>query len=77
MDRAWTLFVDGFGETDIFIGSQFNSELSSSFFGNSYVHPRGNVADKLVLAGSYQFQLSEIEAYKKRIEFSSREIIFL
>jgi hypothetical protein len=58
-----------FGDCDIIIKNNLNSELSSSNFGNSYINPRGNVVDKFVLAGSHKFLLSEIEVYKKEWHF--------
>jgi hypothetical protein len=54
-----------FGDSDIIITNNFNSELCSSDIGNSYIHPQGNMEDKFVLTGSNQFLLSEIEVYKK------------
>jgi hypothetical protein len=37
-----------FGESDIIIKNSFNSDLSSSNFGKSYIHPQSNVEDELV-----------------------------
>jgi hypothetical protein len=54
-----------FGEGDIAIIYSYGLERNSSDFGISYINPRGNVVDKFVLAGSDEFQLSEIEVYKK------------
>ncbi len=54
-----------FGIFDITIRKSFNTYLSSSDIGNSYFIPLGNIDNKFVLAGSYEFLLSEIEVYKK------------
>jgi hypothetical protein len=47
------------------INNNFDSDLSKSNFGISYIHPQGNVVEKFVLAGSDEFLLSEIDVFKK------------
>jgi hypothetical protein len=54
-----------FGLIDISLSNNFNLDFSTSNFGYSYTNPRGNIVDKLLLAGSNHFQLSEIEVFKK------------
>ncbi len=55
-----------FGHSDIIIKNNTHLTFSSSNFGVSYSHPRGDkFEDKLFLAGLNQFQLGEIEVYKK------------
>ena len=60
----------GFGPTfgggrDIYICNSANERMGSySNLGVSYQHPLGNETEKF-LAGSYKFQLSEIEAFQK------------
>jgi hypothetical protein len=55
-----------FGGNDLHIGDSANTKAGSiSNLGNSYHHPQPNQGGSY-LAGSYQFQLSEIEVYQKQ-----------
>jgi hypothetical protein len=54
-----------FGLIDIMINNSFNSDLSMSNFGKSYIYPHGYIFDSFILAGSNKFLLSEIEVFKK------------
>jgi hypothetical protein len=54
-----------FGDNDIYICDSSNStENSFSNLGRSYQHPQPSQGQSY-LAGSFQFQLSEIEVYQK------------
>ena len=61
-------YTNIFGNTDIQIASNSNTNMSDSYLGYNYKHPQyalGTNEAKSFLAGSYQFQLNEIEVYQK------------
>ena len=68
--RCYAGFGPTFGDgKDIYVASNSNTNtISYSNLGDTYTHPKyakGTYQSKSFLAGSFQFQLSEIEVYQK------------
>lgn len=62
----------GESQSDIYISdcNPNTSEVNHCNFGNSYKHrdyPNGSEKAKTFLAGTYEFQVAEIEVYTKKI----------